>query len=274
MSASEHDRDALGAFALGGLDADEARRVGEHLAGCAECRDELAELNELKDLLGEVPPEAFLDGPPDDDMLLQRTLRQVRAESAGLTAPAETAPADPGPVGADGRWTGGARHAAGGSGGAGGAEVVPLRPRPARRLLLVAAALLAVVGAGVVGGLIGRDSVEPVAITPVTPPPVPGQKTVKATDAKTGTAITATVIPKAGWVTIKADVRNLPVGAQCELRVIDNAGHSKVAGSWLVSEKTSKEGSLIDGGALIPLDKVKSIDVVTFQGQKMVSVPV
>ena len=58
MSASEHDRDALGAFALGGLDADEARRVGEHLAGCAECRAELAELNELKDLLDRYRKEA------------------------------------------------------------------------------------------------------------------------------------------------------------------------------------------------------------------------
>jgi hypothetical protein len=56
--------------------------------------------------------------------------------------------------------------------------------------------------------------------------------------------------------------------------VVDKAGHFLVAGSWLVSEKTAKEGSVIDGGALIPIDEVKSIDVYTFQGRKMVSAPV
>jgi hypothetical protein len=40
-----------------------------------------------------------------------------------------------------------------------------------------------------------------------------------------------------------------------------------------VSEKTAMEGSVVQGGAPIPLDQVKPIDVVTFQGQKMVSVP-
>ncbi|MEV6271068.1 zf-HC2 domain-containing protein [Kribbella sp. NPDC051936] len=76
---SEHDRTQLGAYALGALDAAEAEAVDEHLVTCAECRAELAELTEVKDFLGEVPPEAFLDGPPEDgDLLLQRTLREVR----------------------------------------------------------------------------------------------------------------------------------------------------------------------------------------------------
>ncbi|MEU4607958.1 zf-HC2 domain-containing protein [Kribbella sp. NPDC023972] len=76
---SEHDRSQLGAYALGALDPDEVREVDEHLATCAECRAELAELEELKEFLGEVPAEAFLDGPPPDgDLLLQRTLREVR----------------------------------------------------------------------------------------------------------------------------------------------------------------------------------------------------
>ncbi|TCO44299.1 putative zinc finger protein [Kribbella antiqua] len=76
---SEHDRSQLGAYALGALEPDEVREMDEHLATCPECRAELAELEEMKEFLGEVPPEAFLDGPPaDGDLLLQRTLRQVR----------------------------------------------------------------------------------------------------------------------------------------------------------------------------------------------------
>ncbi|GAA1694960.1 zf-HC2 domain-containing protein [Kribbella yunnanensis] len=76
---TEHDHSQLGAYALDALDAAERREVDEHLATCAECQAELAELEEMKEFLGEVPPEAFLDGPPEDgDLLLQRTLREVR----------------------------------------------------------------------------------------------------------------------------------------------------------------------------------------------------
>jgi Putative zinc-finger len=251
MSAPEHDRAALGAYALGALDPDETRAVDAHLAGCADCRAEVAEISELHAMLGEVPPEAFLDGPPEDgDLLLQRTLRQVRSERDERIALAEPEPS---------RWQ---------------EPPVTTTGRGRRGLVLVAAALAMIAGAGVVGGLIGRQTAESPTATSSSPPPVAGTKTAKATDPATGTAINATVVPKAGWVTVHADVRNLPVGAQCQLRVVDKAGHFLVAGSWLVSEKTAKEGSVIDGGALIPIDEVKSIDVYTFQGRKMVSAPV
>ncbi|WP_350274642.1 zf-HC2 domain-containing protein [Kribbella sp. HUAS MG21] len=76
---TEHDRTQLGAYALGALEPAEAAEVDAHLATCADCRAELAELTELKEFLGEVPPEAFLEGPPEGgDLLLQRTLREVR----------------------------------------------------------------------------------------------------------------------------------------------------------------------------------------------------
>lgn len=80
---SEHDRSQLGAYALGALDPDEAREVDAHLATCHECRAELAELEELNEFLDDIPPEAFLEGPPaDGDLLLQRTLREVRTPAA------------------------------------------------------------------------------------------------------------------------------------------------------------------------------------------------
>ena len=74
-----HDREQLGAYALGALEPAEAQAVDEHLATCAECRGELDEMAEMREFLGEVPPEAFLDGPTEGgDLLLQRTLREVR----------------------------------------------------------------------------------------------------------------------------------------------------------------------------------------------------
>jgi anti-sigma factor RsiW len=77
-----HDPEELGAHALGLLDAAQSRAVEEHLAGCPACRREWEELRAMVDLLDDVPPEAFLDGPPDADLMLQRTVRQVRAEVA------------------------------------------------------------------------------------------------------------------------------------------------------------------------------------------------
>lgn len=77
-----HDPEELGAHALGLLDPAQSRAVEEHLAGCPACRREWEELRGMVDLLDDVPPEAFLDGPPDADLMLQRTVRQIRVEAA------------------------------------------------------------------------------------------------------------------------------------------------------------------------------------------------
>lgn len=78
--SGRHDPEELGAHALGLLDNAQARAVEQHLTGCPTCRREWEELREMTDLLDGMPPEAFLDGPPDGDLVLQRTLRQMRAE--------------------------------------------------------------------------------------------------------------------------------------------------------------------------------------------------
>ncbi len=66
------------------LTPEEKQQADEHLAGCDECRGEIDSLREWSARLAEVPEPMLLDGPPDDaDLLLQRTLRQVRQESAG-----------------------------------------------------------------------------------------------------------------------------------------------------------------------------------------------
>lgn len=76
-----HDPGELAAHALGLLDPREAAAVQAHLASCPDCRREWQELRETSALLDDVPPEMFLDGPPDSDLVLQRTLWQVRGES-------------------------------------------------------------------------------------------------------------------------------------------------------------------------------------------------
>ncbi|MDY7089001.1 MAG: zf-HC2 domain-containing protein [Actinomycetota bacterium] len=81
-TANEHVD--IAGYLLEMLSEDEKARADAHLAGCAECRAERDSLREWSDQLGEVPDAMLLDGPPDDaDLLLQRTLRQVRRESSG-----------------------------------------------------------------------------------------------------------------------------------------------------------------------------------------------
>src|SRR3954466_2061503 len=76
----------LGAYVLGVLDGEEQAGVRAHLDDCASCRREVDDLREMEAALGEIPPEAFLDGPPPDgELLLQKTLRQVRDEHRART---------------------------------------------------------------------------------------------------------------------------------------------------------------------------------------------
>ncbi len=77
------DRGDLAAHALGMLDGAEARAVEALLNVDENARREWAALHETARALRGVPPEMFLDGPPDSDLLVRRTVRAVRARSGG-----------------------------------------------------------------------------------------------------------------------------------------------------------------------------------------------
>src|SRR4051812_20787562 len=77
---SGHDREALALLALGTPDGS-GPAVQAHLAECLSCRQELSELREITEALGEVPPEMFVDGPAEGGhLLVQRAVVQVRRE--------------------------------------------------------------------------------------------------------------------------------------------------------------------------------------------------
>jgi RNA polymerase sigma-70 factor (ECF subfamily) len=81
---STNDHVDIGGYVLDALSPEEKQQVEEHLAGCAECRAEVDSLSEWAAALEAVPEAMLLDGPPEGgDLLLQRTLRQVRAETTG-----------------------------------------------------------------------------------------------------------------------------------------------------------------------------------------------
>jgi anti-sigma factor RsiW len=234
MNEQVHDRELLGAYALGVLDPDEVRAVDTHIASCSECGQDLADLQEMKDSLGDVPPEAFLDGPPEGgDLLLQRTLRAVRQDKAR---------------------TGRQRYA------------------------LVAAGIVALMavaaGAGVLAGRGQNARHEVLPPTPTASASVAGVRTVAATDPRSGAKIAATVTPAAGWVRVHANVEGIKAGKRCQLVIVPRNGSPVVAGSWLVSPKGEKDGTSLDGSALVAVQDVAAVEVITFDNEKLVSAPV
>lgn len=72
-----HDPTLIGAYLLGALDADEAAAVERHLAECTECRDELAELQDLPELLHEVDLDDLGTGPVAGDELFSRVAAAI-----------------------------------------------------------------------------------------------------------------------------------------------------------------------------------------------------
>jgi anti-sigma factor RsiW len=80
MSDCERVRPAFGGFVLGGLEPEEFDEVEDHLASCAMCRDEVAELVELPALL-DVAAEDPARAPGD---LRQQVLRRAHSRRRGL----------------------------------------------------------------------------------------------------------------------------------------------------------------------------------------------
>jgi hypothetical protein len=240
MTGPVHDRAQLGAYAIGALDPVEARAVHEHIAGCPECQREVSELMMIRRALDQVPPEAFLDGPPEGgDLLLRRTLRRVTNEAPAMAPP----------------------------------------PRRKPGLVAVAAAVAAVALAG--GVVLGRQTA-PEGTSQAAPPPTTTTDTstpsnariAQATNDATGTAMEVAVEPKKGWVWLHGTVTGLKSGLACQMWAVNKKGERVLAGSWLVSEDGAKNGTRLEGTAIISPDQLAAVEITTTDGDTMVAVPV
>jgi len=80
MNETEHDRrrDDIAAYLLGALEPGEAAELERHVAGCAECEEELRRLRPAVQVLPETVER--LEAPP---ALRGRLMEQVRSEAAG-----------------------------------------------------------------------------------------------------------------------------------------------------------------------------------------------
>jgi predicted anti-sigma-YlaC factor YlaD len=228
------DHADIAGYLIHSLTPEQQAQVEEHLAGCAECRAEVESLREWTAALEAVPEAMLLDGPPDDaDLLLQRTLREIRAESAGR------------------------RH-----------RRTAMLTSAAAVLIAVAVAGGVVAGRSTAPD---RPVAQPTAAPVVTTTP-PGTRVASTVDATTGARITAAVLPATGWVRVTATVAGVPAGEQCLLQVVGKDGTPVLAGSWLVSQANAANGTTLNGSALIDPARVAAVRVVSTDGKQYVSV--
>jgi predicted anti-sigma-YlaC factor YlaD len=234
---STSDHVDIAGYLMETLSPEENQRVEGHLAGCAECRGEVESLREWTAALRAVPEPMRLDGPPDDaDLLLQRTLRQVRDESSGRrhrrTAMVASAAA--------------AVIAAAIAGGIVLGRTTAPEPAP-----------------------LAQPSVIP--STAATPP---GTRFAAASDSRTGARISVAIMPAAGWVRINATVAGIAAGERCLLEVVGRDGNAILAGSWVVSPVGAVAGTTLNGSAMIDPAQVASVRVVNTAGRQFVNVNV
>ncbi|HZA05737.1 MAG TPA: zf-HC2 domain-containing protein [Propionibacteriaceae bacterium] len=224
----------LGAYALGALDEREAAEMAAHIERCPICQRELVELESVRDLLDDLPPEAMLEGPPEDELLLQRTLWQVRAEARSHSR---------------------------------------RRPLLAVAAAVAAIALLGagiLVGQRISAPVVQPT----IAPTPSASTPVPGTRSATATDPTTGATLAVTVTPAAGWVRLAANVKGVPAGEECRLVVVARDGTRRDAGSWLVSEAGERDGTPLATFALVAPAQVEAVEVENLDGRSFVRTPI
>jgi hypothetical protein len=241
-----HPQDLLGAYSLGALDPAEAREVEGHLTGCPECRRELAELTELRDLLGEVPPEAFLDGPPDDgDLLLARIMRTARAERSQPSAARAAAP-----VAVRRRW---------------------------RRPVAVAAAVAVAAGAFGGGLALGgsRQTGTPSARATASAAPSAtfpaGTIDINEHDPGTGVGMAVQVVPKIGWVEWFGTFTGVKPGTHCVLIIVTKAGQRVPSGAWIAPKNANTVPLSLAGTAIVAPNQVSGLELDTTDGKPLVT---
>jgi hypothetical protein len=236
---STSDHADIAGYLLDTLSPEERQQAEEHFAGCDECRAEVESLQEWAAALRDVPEAILLDGPPEDaDLLLQRTMRQVRDESSGR------------------------RH-----------RRTALVTGAAAAVLAAAVAGGVAVGRSTAPETPPLAQPSPTAPSAVASTP-PGTRIAAASDTATGARISVAVIPAAGWVRVNATVGGIRAGERCRLEVVGRDGTAVLAGSWLVSPVGEANGTTLNGSALIAPTDVASVRVVNTAGKQFVSVPV
>ena len=239
---------SLGVYVLGAIDPAERAQVDSHLAGCRDCRDELAGLAGIPALLSRVgAEEAFAlaenDGPPAS----HGGPASLAAVGLGAAEPPRELLA----------------------------TVIDLTSARRRRRrwrdasLGVAAALI--IAAGVFGGLrLGSSPPQAPQASAQFPGPASGPWQT-ATGQSQG--MTATVMYRAmGWGTqLEAKVSGIPIGTKCQMWALGQGGTRTLVGSW---DTDNREGAVwYPESAALPAGQMHGF-VISVGSTSSITVPV
>jgi hypothetical protein len=94
-------------------------------------------------------------------------------------------------------------------------------------------------------------------------------------DARTATHAVVQLQPKAWGTAMKLTLSGVPGGRRCELIAVSDDGVREVAASWTVPAGGYDEERplVIDGAVGIPLVDLDELQVMTMQGERLVSLP-
>jgi hypothetical protein len=191
-------RHSLGVYVLGAIEPSDRAQVDEHLATCADCREELASLAGLPALLRRVPTaeaerlavagqaDSATDETPPDQLLPALVARTTQARRVR-------------------RW---------------------------RELAAAAAVAVLALGAGAAGAsLLGSGPAAPPAAHGQASHT---WHTVSAVDGRTGATLTVKYASVHWGTLMTAQVSGIPAGTVCQFQVTDARGHHIMVGGWRV----------------------------------------
>jgi hypothetical protein len=253
-------RQALGIYVLGAIDPAERALVDAHVAGCRECREELAGLAGLPALLSRVDADEidriFLaDADPHADLY----------RGTGPDADLGTGP-DAGPDAGPGT---------GPDAGRGGGPLAVLeapredfvdslvsltaarRRRNRRWQVLGAAAAVAIAAGGAAAGFQLVNG-SPAGASAEPAPPASWQ-TARTTSTLKGIDATIKYVRLSWGVAYDVQITGIPAGTTCQLWVTDGQGVHLLAAGWTVSSRDPDPW--YPGSSWVPAGQVKGMDV-------------
>ncbi|MFJ3306910.1 anti-sigma factor family protein [Streptomyces sp. NPDC086549] len=258
---AEHDalRLALGGYVLGTLPPEEMEQVRAHLAGCAECRAEHAQLARLPELLATVTAaEAEGQTVPTASADLADRLVARAAESAQGSPP--TRPAVPAVPQAP---------------EAGVLErllqqAAARRRRTWRLQLAGAVASLTFIAAAVGGtwlaavGSLGTQATQPAPTAPA------ASRTFSGSDPTTGVTASVKVSPSAWGSVLQVSAKGAPAGITCRLQAVGPGGARADGATWRAGHYAP--GTTIPGAVAMSPEAIEHFEILADNGQKLVTI--
>ena len=249
----EHVQLQLGLYVLGGLSSVETEVVEEHLASCAECRTECAELSEVP---------AFLS------LLTREDLRSLAEEFAPRKRDADRSSAVPTPrvrAGAPpsrpSTQTANGRPAThpqlSGDRGRNPRTASSRHPRHRSRFVLAAVAVALIVGVSIGLGLATRS---------------PGAITLAGSDtnAVTGVTISVSVVGLDDGSHVTATVTGLHPGVEYKLYAVNSHGQTQTVARWSAGNKAFAYA----GDLQIRAEDLAFFTITELDGQVVITVKV